>query len=246
MKKPNKNLVIILLLVLLAALLYGLQLLIFHDQKDTAFYLLQDLAFLSLQVAIVTVALGWLLRAQEKKDRLKKANMQISAFFSEAGTDMIRSMLSFAVLPEGGWGLEVTAKWAAADFQKAAARVRGLPFTTEAARSDLAALKRLLLEKRSFLLSMLASPNLLEHDTFTDMLWAVNHLADELKLRDSLDDLPAADMNHLALDINRALRAVLVQWVYYMEHLKTDYLYLFSLEVRNSPFSMGASVVITE
>ncbi len=246
MKKPNINLVIILLLVLLAALLYGLQLLIFHDQKDTAFYLLQDLAFLPLQVAIVTVALGWLLSAREKKDRLKKANMQISAFFSEAGTDMIRSMLSFAVLPEGGWGLEVTAKWAAADFQKAAARVRGLPFTAEAARSDLAALKRLLLEKRSFLLIMLASPNLLEHDTFTDMLWAVNHLADELKLRDSLDDLPAADMNHLALDINRALRAVLVQWVYYMEHLKTDYLYLFSLEVRNSPFSMGASVVITE
>ena len=177
MKKPSSNLLIILLLVAISALLYGLQLFIFHDKKDTLFYLLQDLAFLPLQVAIVTVALGWALNAREKKERLKKINIEISAFFSEAGTDMLRSLLGFARLPEGGgWGLDVTAQWSAADFQAAAARMRDAPFTADCGNSELEALKRLLLEKRSFLLGMLVNPNLLEHDTFTDMLWAVNHL----------------------------------------------------------------------
>ena len=69
--------------------------------------------------------------------------------------------------------------------------------------------------------------------------------ADELKLRDSLENLPEADRNHLSLDISRALRAMLVQWVYYMEHLKADYSYLFSLEARKNPFTKGGSVIIT-
>ena len=57
MKKVKSGFPIILLLVVLSLVLYMLQLYVFHSPRDTAFYVLQDIAFLPLQVALVTVML---------------------------------------------------------------------------------------------------------------------------------------------------------------------------------------------
>lgn len=93
-----------------------------------------------------------------------------------------------------------------------------------------------------FVLRLLENPNLLEHEIFTDMLWAVFHLSDEIMARENIADLPQTDKDHLAIDIERAIRAVLVQWVSHMEHLKSDYPYLFSLAVRKNPFNSKAII----
>ena len=86
MKKIKSSFLIVLLLVVLSAALYILQLIVFHSPRDTGFYILQDFAFLPLQVAIVSVVLGRYLKNREKTARLGKLNMVINAFFSEAGT----------------------------------------------------------------------------------------------------------------------------------------------------------------
>ena len=41
-------------------------------------------------------------------------------------------------------------------------------------------LHNFLAKKREILLHLLENPNLLEHESFTDLLWAVFHLSDEL------------------------------------------------------------------
>ena len=54
--------------------------------------------------------------------------------------------------------------------------------------------------------------------------------------REALAGLPETDLNHLSVDIRRAFSTLLVEWVNYMFHLKTNYPYLFSMAVRMNPF----------
>ncbi|MPN20556.1 hypothetical protein SDC9_167935 [bioreactor metagenome] len=91
---------------------------------------------------------------------------------------------------------------------------------------------------------MFSNPNLLENSRFTSMLWAVYHLMDELINREDLGTSPASDLKHLAGDLERAYRLLVVEYIYYMEHMKSKYPYLFSLAVRKNPFTEKKSVVI--
>ena len=61
-------------------------------------------------------------------------------------------------------------------------------------------------------------------------------------MRNSLNSLSEADMDHLSGDIRRAYTHLLKQWVVYLQHLKSDYPYLFSLAVRNNPLNPDARI----
>jgi len=111
-------------------------------------------------------------------------------------------------------------------------------------RIDFPRLKEFLAARRQFLLALLENPNLMEHDRFTDMLWAVFHLAEELEARDDFGKLPESDLRHLAGDVERAFSAVSQEWVLYAEHLKTNYPFLFSLVSRTHPFREKAEPVV--
>jgi len=245
MKKYNSNILLALLLIVISLLIYLIQLIQFHSLRDTAFYFLQDMAFLPLQVAIVTLAFNKIISVREKRERLKKMNMAISAFFGEAGTDIIISLIQFnTMLGNLKSHLEITGEWENGDFQKAVKLIKVYDFHIDSKACNLEDLKDLMLGKRYFLLTMLENPNLLEHDTFTDMLWAVFHLTDELVARDSFTDLPDTDLNHLSIDIERAFVTIIVEWINYIAHLKSDYPYLFSLAIRKNPFNDKSSVII--
>jgi len=245
MKKVSSNVSLFFLLVAVSLLLYLFQLAQFDSPRDTVFYFIQDMAFLPLQVAIVTVVLNRILSAREKQERLKKMNMVISAFFSEAGTDIIKSLIQFNTNKEVlQSGLDISGDWTNGDFQKAIKLINSYDFKMDIKKENLEGLKVLLLEKRYFLLSMLENSNLLEHDTFTDMLWAVFHLTDELVAREAFADLPDSDINHLANDIIRAFSRLIFEWVNYIIHLKSDYPYLFSMAVRKNPFNENSSPIV--
>ena len=99
-------------------------------------------------------------------------------------------------------------------------------------------------EKKENLLTMFANPSLLENSRFTSMLWAVYHLMDEIINREDLSALPPSDLKHIAGDMERAYRLLVVEWLYYMDHMKNKYPYLFSLAVRKNPFFEKKSVVV--
>jgi len=94
------------------------------------------------------------------------------------------------------------------------------------------------------MLRLLENPNLLEHDSFTHLLWAVFHLTEELSNRRSVKDLPDSDYEHLSGDIKRAYVLLLSEWLDYMRHLKRNYPYLFSLAMRTNPFDPAASPIV--
>ena len=233
------------LLVAISAILYEAQIHIFHSIRDTFFYLFQDLAFIPIQVLLVTLFLNQLLNMREKHAMMNKLNMVIGTFFSEVGTTLIKSFAAFDQNTEKIRGeLLVKGDWSDQQFADAVKRIRSYEYQIISVESDLEALKNFLIEKRKFLLGLLENPNLLEHETFTELLWAVFHLSEELAVREDLQHLPPADSNHIAGDIKRAYTLLLVEWLAYMKHLKQDYPYLFSFAVRTNPFDPNASPTI--
>jgi len=232
-------------LVMATVGLYVLHFLVFRDARHIFIYLLGDLAFLPLEVLFVTLIINQLLHSRDKRIKLKKMNMVIGTFFSEAGSELLRSFLKFEKNPDA---LKTTIlhdrRWADKDFSRLSKQLPGFDYAVDIRGGDLPALKTYLLSQREFLLSLLGNANLLEHDKFTDLLWAVFHLTDELGYRPDFDRLPAADLQHLAHDLRRAFALLVLEWLAYMRHLKHDYPYLFSLAIRTNPFDSEASPII--
>lgn len=239
------NIVIGLALVLSSISIYFAQVWLFRDARSTFFYLFQDMAFVPLQVFIVTLILERILSAREKRELIRKINVVISAFYSEVGIEAIAVLNSYNNNIKGLCSmLNVDAVWTDERFRAAIRGVRGIEHDISLEGRNLEQLLGFLLSKKSFMLTMFENTNLLEHDSFTDMLWAVFHLTDELQSRDALTQLPQKDMEHLCNDIKRAYHLLVFEWLYYMNHLKKEYPYLFSLAVRKSPFNENASVII--
>jgi hypothetical protein len=228
-----------------SALVFLVQYRLFHDTRSTGFYLLQDLAFVPVQVLLVTLFLDRLLRHRERGMMLRKMNMVIGAFYNEVGAGLLDAIGRFDTGPDrlrerlAGLG-----EWDRRGYAAARRELPAFDFRLDSRRGDLAALRGFLHGRREFLLGLLENPNLLEHETFTDLLWAVFHLADELEHRPGFDDLPETDRDHLSLDMRRAYALLVVEWLAYLDHLRTDYPYLYSLAVRTNPFNERASVIV--
>lgn len=233
------------ILLSLATLLYVTEYLLFHDAHHIILYLIGDTAFLFIEVLIVTMILHRILTLREKRAMLKKLNMVIGAFYSEVGTHLIRTFSRFdPSFTRVAGELIVSSSWSDKDFIRIHKVLGGYAFGINHAKGDLEELKGLLSGKRQFLLGLLENPNLLEHESFTNLLWAVFHLTEELIHRPSLKGLPDADYRHLEGDITRAYKLAVDEWLRYMKHLKSDYPYLFSLAVRTNPFDATADVVV--
>jgi hypothetical protein len=228
-----------------SAALYVLQLLVFRRTADTFYYLLQDAAFLPVQAILVTFVLDALLARREKQHVLRKLSMVIGAFFSEVGNHLLTRCVAAdpdceslrAAFADPG-------RWARSE-RAARELVRQHSFKVEPSASDLEDLKSHLAAERGFLLGLLENPNLLERETFTEMLLAVVHLAEELSYRQGIAGLPDSDLRHLAGDLERVYRLLIVEWAGYAAHLKTNYPYIFSLIVRTHPLRTDPTAVVT-
>lgn len=234
-------------LIALSAVLYFMHYAIFKDSRHIFLYLLGDIAFVPIEVLLVTLIIHRLLSIREKRAMLKKMNMVIGAFFSEIGTPLLKSFSDFDPQSDGVRKQLVMAKdWAAQDFLEAGKRFKDYACRIECKKGELGGLKEFIIAKRKFLLALLQNPQLLEHESFTELLWAVFHLAEELAHRADVRRLPQTDYEHLAGDIKRAYVLLISEWLAYMKHLKEDYPYLFSLAMRTNPFDPDASVEVKD
>ncbi|MBI4682575.1 MAG: hypothetical protein HY757_05685 [Nitrospirae bacterium] len=233
------------LLILLSVILYVIHYLIFNDANHIALYLLGDIAFLPIEVLLVTMILHRLLEEKAKKARLEKLNVVIETFFSEMGTRILAYFSDFdPELESIRKDLIVTDKWSDKDFAVVSNRLRRYVYTVDINKVDLLHLQGYLLEKRVFLVRLLENPVMLEHESFTELLMTIFHLTEELAHRIDIDQLPDTDLQHLSGDIKRVYGLLVCQWLDYMKYLKANYPYLFSHAMRTNPFDQNASPVV--
>jgi len=244
-KKQGFYVRIAVLLIALSAALYWLHFSIFHDEHHIFIYLLGDIAFVPMEVLLVTLILHKLLEARERSAILNKLNMVIGTFFRAMGTELLAMLAGFdANSDQIKQDLVATSDWTDRTFRDVARRLAAHEPKMDLRKADLDAFRDFMVGKRDLLLRLLQNPTLLEHESFTDMLWGVFHMADELAHRPDLKELPDSDLEHLAGDMARAYTRLTAQWTAYMKHLKADYPYLFSLAMRTNPFDPEAGVVV--
>jgi hypothetical protein len=232
-------------LVVLSAAIYVIHYFFFRDAHHIFIYLVGDIAFVPIEVLLITLIIHRMLRMREQRAMLKKLNMVIGAFFSEVGLDLLKLIVQYD--PKGDELrnlLLASREWSPGDFLLVKDRAMSRKIVIDPENTGLEELRGFLNGKRGFLLGLLQNPNLLEHESFTELLWAVFHLTEELVLRTNIKKTGSTDLDHLMGDIRRAYGLVIIEWLQYMEHLKEDYPYLFSLAVRTNPFDPEASVQV--
>ncbi len=234
-------------LIVISAFLYALYYYMYKDTHEILTWFLMSAAFLPLNVLVVTFIIEGIISERDKRVLLKKLNMVIGVFYSEVGTILLRLLSSFnADTRRFSSDLIFSSRWTPQEFDTAINKVKKYELKIDSRAGNLDDLKAFLGSKRDFLLRLLENPNLLEHETFTELLWSVFHVNDELINRTQLAELHNADFNHISGDIKRAYALLLTEWLSYMNNLKRDYPYLYSLAVRTNPFDPDASAEITE
>ncbi len=235
------------LLVVSSIILYLIHYAAFRDPHHIFIYMLGDIAFLPIEILLVILIIHKLLLDRDKRMMMEKMNMVIGTFFSEVGTDLLKRLC--AIDPNCGIkseALSVCCEWGNRDFLSAMEKFASYEYDIESQKGDIEELWELLARNRDLMVRLLENQLLLEHETFTDLLWAVFHLTEELSVRGDLSDLPQPDREHLNGDISRVYRLLTREWFEHMGHLRKSYPYLFSLAIRLNPFDPEASPVFSE
>lgn len=196
-------------------------------------------------LGVVANATELILSKREREIRLEKLNIIIGVFFSEAGTKILTYFMDYdPEIEDISRRLKITTEWSDKDFLNADKFIRTHPYNIDKDKADFQELHRFLQEKSNLFLRLMENQNLLEHESFTDLLRAILHLKEELLSRDTLEGLPDTDYKHMSGDIKRVYSLLVPQWLDYMSYLKNNYPYLFSLAVRMNPFDMQRSPLV--
>ena len=173
-------------------------------------------------LGVVANATEWFLVKREAGNRMRKVNMVLGVFFSEVGNRLMAFFTDYDPHIDGArTHLIVKNTWTKPHFDDAVTFVKGHDFSVDVVTRDLAPLYAFLAEKRPFLVNLIENPALVEHDAFSDTLLAVFHLLEELSSREYLMDLPLPDRKHLANDMKRVYRLIILEWLEYLCHLNS-------------------------
>ena len=178
-------------LVTLSLALYTTHYLLFHDLHHIMVFGLHELAFIPIEVLVVTLIIDQMLESREKKQRMEKLNMVIGTFFSTTGTPLL-SLLSRAdpCIDTLRPSLVVRDNWTDKEFSTLKSTVGHYSCGVKEENVDLEALRAFLLSNEEFMMRLVENPMIFEHESFTDLILAISHLTEELKARGSLAPLP--------------------------------------------------------
>jgi hypothetical protein len=140
--------------------------------------------------------------------------------------------------------LIIDEKWTNKNFIQILKDLKKQKYKIDIKKIDLIKFKKYILTQGDFLTRLLENPVLYEHESFTELLRTVFHLYEELEHRKNISKLIETDKNHIRIDLERCYKNLVLQWLNYMQHLKNNYPYLFSLSMRTNPFDTKASIEI--
>lgn len=245
MRKINWKIKLGILFIAVSCAIYTLHYSIFKDNMYILETVIAQLGFLPLSTLLVTFVLDELMSNNKKQELIEKLNMVIGAFFAEMGDELLKIIINEQPnLYDRFSEFNFSDKWTKKEFTELKDKLRNECFYISLEIESIKLLKQFLIARRKFMLYLLQNSNLLEHQSFTDLLWSAFHLTEELVNRKDLDSLSEADFDHISKDISRLYDNLIFEWVNYIEHLQKEYPFLFSLAVRTNPFNKTAKVEI--
>jgi hypothetical protein len=205
---------------------------IFGQLENTIYYSLMSLCFIPINILGVTLVFEKLEDRRAKIERLNKLNMLVGLFFSDVGFNLLK------LIAAGDTKINLLNL----DFNDI--RACANKFTTHDhdisfELIDYPKLKQLVIGSREILSTLIANENILEHETFTDLLMALMHLRDEILFIQHKEELNHDDCIHLKGDLVRVYKTLTVQWINYLSHLKQFYPFQYNSAIKFNPFTIN-------
>lgn len=189
----------ILLLGFISACIYGLQIVLFHDVRNTEFYILQDLAFIPVSIAITTIVVGNIMDSRARKEASEKAAMLRAVFFTDIGRTLMMCLYKVTdsnILSFLDEDISVSEK------QK---RIHSCNIQVHTDKDTYEFIRTFLQSKQQDLMTLSGNNDLMDQDDFTQLLGGLFHLLDEFSLRGSYDQLNESDIMHMDDDFSKVL-----------------------------------------
>ncbi len=230
-------------LITVSAFIYCIHYLLFGDLHHILLYLVGDIAFVPIQVLLVTLIIHKLLEVREKKVLVEKLRMLVGVFFSEAGNTLINYLAGFDRESDNlRQKLKANRDWREKDFQDAIKWVKTYKCNIEIEKMDLEYLAEILKAKRSFLVTLLQNPVLLEHEMFTGLVRNLFHLEEEFSTRLDVSRLSEKDRVHIKSDVEVVYNALIIEWIGYLRYLNNNFPNLFMFMTATNPFTKKDSI----
>lgn len=196
-------------------------------------------------VTLLTNAAQWFVQRRQLTMHQNHLNMLIGVFFTEVGNRLLRVLARYdPKINSVRKDFLVTPEWSDEEYTNLLKRLNSYGYSIDPDRVDFNELHHFLQEKGELIIRQLENTDMVENETFTELLWAVVHLRDELAARSSLAELPATDIEHLVSDVKRIYLLLTQEWLVYLRYLKNRYPFLFSLALRTNPFVENPSAII--
>jgi hypothetical protein len=228
------------ILLLLTVVLHWAHYMIYRDAHHLFIYLVGDIAFVPLEVFLVSLAVDTSIEKREKAHIMENLNMLIGLFFSEIGTELMKDFVeNDPNIDNMRYTYYLSKSLLEPDYSLILKETKKYKQTINVENEGFLKLNRFLISKKELLVTLMSSPSLLEHETFTDLLRAVLHLQEEFNYRHSeldLQDLDDSDLLHLKDDIERVYELLAEEWVHYMRQLYEEYSYLYYGAVIHNPY----------
>lgn len=232
MKNFKRYLFVSFILILLSFIMFLIHYLIFGQLENTIYYSLMSLCFIPINILAVTLVFEKLVERQAKSERLSKLNMLVGLFFSDIGFVLLKLIVA------GDKKIQFL-DLDFSDLKASNSKLKNHNHNIDFEEINYPELKKLILESRNMLANLISNENILEHESFSDLLMALMHLRDELIFIQHKEYLSVEDCTHIKGDLIRVYKALTVQWIDYLTHLKVCYPYQYSSAIKFNPFSLN-------
>lgn len=228
MNKKKELFTIEFLLIMLSSILYYIHYRTFGQFNTTMYYTFLDIAFIPINILIVSLVFDKLIERRERIKIMDRLNMIIGLFFNEVGNNLLNFIIKG---DEKARGLINDFD----DLNQVEKKIKTHEHTIEIYRVDIKKIDEILTANKTLLISLIGNDSIVEHQVFSNLLMAVVHLADELNLRRDMF-ITEEDYEHLQIDIERVYKSSTLLWVSYLKYLKYNYPYLYNSAMKLSIF----------
>lgn len=231
MKNLKQNIYVPSILIVLSILMFLGHYEIFGQLENTIYYSLMSLSFIPINILAVTLVFEKLIERRARLERVSKLNMLVGLFFSDIGFILLK-LIVVGDEKIRFLGLDFN------DLKTSREKLNGHNHQVDFEKINYTELKELVIESREILTSLISNENILEHQTFADLLMSLMHLRDEIIFSDHRE-LSKDDFIHLKGDLTRVYKNLTFDWVNYLTHLKIYYPYQYSGAIKFNPFSLA-------
>ncbi|PRR81520.1 hypothetical protein [Clostridium vincentii] len=231
MKNLKHNVLVPSILIFLSILMFLCHYVIFGQLENTIYYSFMSLSFIPINILAVTLVFDKLVERRARLERVSKLNMLVGLFFSDIGFVLLK-LIVVGDEKIKSLGLDFN------DLKYCRNKLNSHDHHIDFEKIDYTQLKDLVISGRDILSSLISNENILEHETFADLLMSLMHLRDEIIFMEH-KELIQEDWIHIKGDLIRVYKNLTFQWINYLEHLKIFYPYQYSGAIKFNPFTIA-------